>query len=60
MKKIKLLQLMALIAAMAGISTACSEEDEPVAGEYDIASNYMPAADDNSETAQMRRAFTEK
>lgn len=51
---------MALIAAMTGISTACSEEDEPVAGEYDIASNYMPAADDNSETAQMRRAFTEK
>lgn len=54
------MQLCLLMAATAAITTACSSEDVPAPGEYDIASNYMPAPDDNSETAQMRRDFTEK
>lgn len=59
MKDIRLLPLCTLLAA-ALLTTACGEEDEPATGEYNIAAIYMPAADDNSETAQIRRAFNEK
>ena len=60
MKHIQLIKLGMLSIAMTLFTAACSSEDVPEPGEYNISASYMPSPDDNSETAQIRRAFTEK